>query len=76
MCPDPTTLLRLVQTAVVAFAILGGFMAGFSGLFSAVRLLRTRTVSGLTDPVNLGIAIGFLFGLLAAAGAAIVTFSS
>jgi hypothetical protein len=72
MVSDPGTLQDLVNAAIAALSILGGFMAFTSGLLAAVGLVTGQSDSWITRQFNHAIGAGFIIGLLPAAGAGMI----
>lgn len=69
---DFSTLQELVAAAIAGFSILGGVMVAATGLVGAVGLVDRREDAWLARYINLAIGAGFLAGLPAALGAAMI----
>lgn len=76
MLIDALLISAFLDAAIAAFSVLGGIMAAYSGLRAAVFYLPARTVEGLGDEINKGIAIGFVLGTLPALMAAVLPIAS
>jgi hypothetical protein len=63
---------ELVEAVVTAFAVLGGFMAYFSGYLAAQALAERQPPHVVAQRVNEGIGEGFVKGALPAISALII----
>ena len=61
--PDAGILQDLVNAAIAAFSILGGFMAFTSGLLAAVGLVTGQSDSWIARQFNHAIGGGFIIGV-------------
>jgi hypothetical protein len=66
MEPEPTGVHLAIEAAIAAFAMLGGIMGFMTGLFAIIAAIQRRSDDALGSWINLGVAIGFGFGLLLA----------
>lgn len=69
---EASLISTLLGAAVAAFSVLGGVMALVSGYRAADHYLPAEDVDGLGDEINIGIALGFVYGMYPAALAMIV----
>lgn len=76
MCPEVSLLPTFLAAAIAAFSVLGGIMAAISGFLAARAYWPGQMLSGLTDAINQGIALGFTAGALPAAAILILSVTS
>jgi membrane protein YqaA with SNARE-associated domain len=69
---EASSARELLEAAVAAFSVLGGFMAYWSGYFAARAIAENQPPHVLAQRVNEGIGEGFLKGSLPAILALII----
>jgi hypothetical protein len=59
--PTPDDARSLLEGAIAAFSVLGGYMAYLSGYYASQALAQGRPAEVVAQRVNEGIGIGFRF---------------
>ncbi|MDX6652910.1 MAG: hypothetical protein QOJ38_1691 [Solirubrobacterales bacterium] len=70
-----TALPLLLESAIAAFAILGGFMAAASGFLASQASWSEQPAATISAEVNRGLALGFDWGALGALMALMIVMS-